>query len=124
MFPCSLRALSRTPSHPLAFPAIYKHFMCNTYIGNKKEREREHGEHGNMTLEHGNDLLSVAGRVCTAKQLEVIRLHETGLGWKRIALILGVSPDTVRSHHRAAVHKIVKEVERVEATRGGSAGET
>jgi DNA-binding CsgD family transcriptional regulator len=77
-----------------------------------------------MTLEHGNDLLAVAGRVCTAKQLEVIRLHETGLGWKRIALILGVSPDTVRSHHRAAVHKIVKEVERVEATRGSSAGET
>jgi uncharacterized protein YjcR len=76
-----------------------------------------------MTLEHGNDLLSVAGRVCTAKQIEVIKLHEAGLGWKRIALILGVSPDTVRSHHRAAVHKILKEVERVEAAGGSAAGQ-
>ena len=68
-------------------------------------------------------LLELARRVCTQKQLEVVRLHDSGLGWKRIALILGVSPDTVRSHHRAAVHKIIKEVERVEVAGSGSAGE-
>lgn len=68
-------------------------------------------------------LIELAGRVCTQKQLEVVRLHESGLGWKRIALILGVSPDTVRSHHRAAVHKILKEVERVQVAGSGAAGE-
>lgn len=67
--------------------------------------------------------MAVARRVCTDKQLQVVQLHETGLGWKRIALILGVSPDTVRSHHRAAVHKILKEVERVEVVRSSAAGE-
>lgn len=68
------------------------------------------------------ELHDIARRVCTDKQLEVIRLRESGLGWKRIALVLGVSPDTVRSHHRAAVHKIVKELQRVEVVRVDSAG--
>lgn len=68
-------------------------------------------------------LLVIARRVCTAKQLEVIRLRETGMGWKRMALVLGVSPDTVRAHHRAAIHNILKEVESVEASGSCAAGE-
>lgn len=79
-----------------------------------------------MIDRHGlspTDLMDIARRVCTAKQLEVVKLHDTGLGWKRISLVLGVSTDTVRSHHRAAIHKITKEVERVEAVRSDSAGQ-
>lgn len=68
------------------------------------------------------ELMDIARRVCTAKQLQVVQLHDTGLGWKRISLVLNVSTDTVRSHHRAAIHKITKEVERVEAVRRDTAG--
>lgn len=67
-------------------------------------------------------LMEIARRVCTGKQLEVIRLRETGMGWKRISLVLGVGPDVVREHHRRGVHNILKEVERVEAAGRGSAG--
>ena len=69
-----------------------------------------------------DELMDIARRVCTEKQLEVVKLHDTGLGWKRISLVLGVSTDTVRSHHRAAIHKITKEVERVEAVCRDTAG--
>lgn len=68
------------------------------------------------------ELEQLAVRVCTSKQLEVIRLRETGLGWKAIALILGVGPDTVRDHHRRAVANVMKEIERVETVRRDPAG--
>ena len=68
------------------------------------------------------ELDDIAWRVCTEKQLEVLRLRETGLGWKAIALILGVGPDTVRDHHRRAVANVMKEIERVETVRRDSAG--
>ena len=67
-------------------------------------------------------LHEMAGRVCTARQIEVIRLRDTGLGWKAIALILGVGPDTVRDHHRRAVVNVMKEIERVETARRDPAG--
>ena len=67
-------------------------------------------------------LHEIARRVCTARQIEVIRLRDTGLGWKAIALILGVGPDTVRDHHRRAVANVMKEVDRVEALRRDPAG--
>ena len=82
---------------------------------------REHGEHGNGSVEHV-DLIVLARAVCTDSQLEVIRLRETGLGWKAIALILGVGPDAVRDRHRRAVANVMKEVDRVEALRRGAAG--
>lgn len=82
---------------------------------------REHGEHGNGSVEHVN-LIVLARAVCTDRQLEVIRLRETGLGWKAIALVLGVGPDTVRDHHRRAIANVMKEVERVETLRRSSAG--
>lgn len=69
------------------------------------------------------ELLSIARRVCTEKQLEVIRLRETGLGWKAIGLMLGIGPDTVRDHHRRAVANVNKEAYRVEALRRDPAGE-
>lgn len=69
------------------------------------------------------ELMDIARRVCTEKQLEVIRLRETGLGWKAIGLVLGVGPDTVRDHHRRAVSKVTKEVDRVQAVRSSSKGE-
>lgn len=70
------------------------------------------------------ELMDIARRVCTDKQLQVIQLRESGMGWKRASLVLGVGPDTVRDHHRAAIRKITKEVERVEAARGGATCET
>jgi DNA-binding NarL/FixJ family response regulator len=69
-----------------------------------------------------DELVAVARRVCTEKQLEVIRLRETGLGWKAIALMLGVGPDTVRDHYRRAVANVNKEADRVEALRRDPAG--
>jgi DNA-binding NarL/FixJ family response regulator len=68
------------------------------------------------------ELEDIAWRVCTEKQLEVLRLRETGLGWKAIALMLGVGPDTVRDHYRRAVANVNKEADRVEALRRDPAG--
>lgn len=68
------------------------------------------------------ELEGIAWRVCTEKQLEVLRLRETGLGWKAIALMLGVGPDTVRDHYRRAVANVNKEADRVEALRRDPAG--
>ena len=68
------------------------------------------------------ELYEIARRVCTEKQLEVIRLRETGLGWKAIGLMLGVGPDTVRDHYRRAVANVNKEADRVEALRRDPAG--
>ncbi len=68
------------------------------------------------------ELHDIARRVCTEKQLEVLRLRETGLGWKAIALMLGVGPDTVRDHYRRAVANVNKEADRVEALRRDPAG--
>jgi len=70
------------------------------------------------------ELMDIARRVCTDKQLQVVQLQETGIGWKRASLILGVGPDTVRDHHRAAMRKILKEVDRVQAVRSGATCET
>lgn len=68
------------------------------------------------------ELNDIARRVCTEKQLEVLRLRETGLGWKAIGLVLGIGPDTVRDHHRRAVANVNKEADRVEALRRDPAG--
>ena len=68
------------------------------------------------------DLVVISRAVCTDRQLEVLRLRETGLGWKAIALVLGVGPDTVREHHRRAIVNVMKEVDRVETLRRSSAG--
>ena len=69
------------------------------------------------------DLYEIARRACTKKQLEVIRLRETGLGWKAIGLVLGIGPDTVRDHYRRAVLNVTKEADRVKAAGSDSAGE-
>lgn len=82
---------------------------------------REHGEHGNESMEHV-DLVAISRAVCTESQLEVIYLRETGLGWKAIALVLGVGPDAVRDRHRRAIANVMKEMQRVEALRRDSAG--
>ena len=68
------------------------------------------------------ELHDIARRVCTEKQLEVLRLRETGLGWKAIGLMLGIGPDTVRDHYRRAVANVNKEADRVEALRRDPAG--
>jgi hypothetical protein len=82
---------------------------------------REHGEHVNTTAEHV-DLTVIARAVCTERQLEVIRLRESGLGWKAMGLILGVGPDAARDRHRRAIANVMKEIERVEALRRDPAG--
>ena len=68
-------------------------------------------------------VLVIARQVCTDKQLQVVQLREAGKGWKASALILGIGPDTVRDHYRAAVLKILKEADRVQALRSSAAGQ-
>ena len=68
-------------------------------------------------------VLVIARQVCTDKQLQVVQLREAGKGWKASALILGIGPDTVRDHYRAAVLEILKEADRVHALRSSAAGQ-
>jgi len=42
------------------------------------------------------DVDSVAERVLSVRQLEAYRLYEAGMGYKRIALMLGIGPDSAR----------------------------
>lgn len=51
----------------------------------------------------------LAERVCTPRQLDVLRLKSQGAGWQRIAQILGLSTATVREHFSRASLRIRQE---------------
>jgi DNA-binding NarL/FixJ family response regulator len=56
------------------------------------------------------ELREIIERVCTPKQIEILKLKHAGWGFKRIALALGVDESTVRGHLRAAERNIRQEV--------------
>lgn len=72
-------------------------------------------------LPPGPDVVALAERVLTAKQLAVMRLVWAGYGYKSMSERLGQSPWTIRDHHQAARRRIdralVAEVESVENVR-------
>lgn len=43
-----------------------------------------------------DDVRVIAARVLTARQLEAFALYEAGMGYKRIAIVLGIAPDSAR----------------------------
>lgn len=49
---------------------------------------------------------AVAESVCTAKQLEALKLWEDGLGYGRISLLLRISPSSARDRVRRALNAI------------------
>lgn len=54
------------------------------------------------------DVWAIARRVCTPAELEALRLHEQ-MGYKRMALHLGLSISTVRGRVDRATAKIMRE---------------
>jgi DNA-binding NarL/FixJ family response regulator len=52
---------------------------------------------------------TLAERVCTPRQVDVLKLKSSGAGWQRIAQILGLSKATVREHFSAASLRIRQE---------------
>lgn len=66
--------------------------------------------------------MAIARAVCTDRQFDVVRLRESGLGWKAMGLMMSLDPATVRGHYRAAVVKIEREVRGVTSIRSDQAG--
>lgn len=60
-----------------------------------------------MTLP--SDFWSTANKVCTTKELEVLNHMARGYGYRRIARILGISPEAVRARYERAHKKITAE---------------
>jgi transcriptional regulator len=56
------------------------------------------------------DLRAIAERVCTVEQLDVLKLKAGGMGYRMIALSLGVTREAVRDRHRRAELNIAREV--------------
>jgi len=48
------------------------------------------------------ELLEVAARVCTDRQLEAMALRVQGYGYKRLSLVMGISPESARDLVRRA----------------------
>lgn len=49
---------------------------------------------------------AVAEELLTDRQLEVFKLWMAGAGHKRIALMLGISPSTARTHKERAIQQM------------------
>lgn len=48
------------------------------------------------------ELLAVAASVCTTRQLEAMVLRVQGYGYKRLSLVMGISPESARDLVRRA----------------------
>lgn len=53
----------------------------------------------------------VALEVCTPGQIEALKLREAGLGYKRIAVILGLQWETVRDRIKRAEATVLREMQ-------------
>jgi DNA-binding CsgD family transcriptional regulator len=58
------------------------------------------------------EISDAALRVCTQRQIDVLRLWVVGMGTRRIALALDISEATAREHLVRARQKIKIEIER------------
>jgi DNA-directed RNA polymerase specialized sigma24 family protein len=54
-------------------------------------------------------------RVCTPRQVDVLKLQAHGYGTRRIAAILGVSRQAIKSRLEIARKRVERELERREA---------
>lgn len=64
------------------------------------------------------DLVAVAERVLTPRQLEIVKLYNSNYGIKRIARVLGITASTVKGHLAAAELKMLKALDK----QGGQEG--
>lgn len=55
-------------------------------------------------------LREVMERVCTQRQIDVVRLRAKNYGYRRIGVVLGIDESTVRAHWKAATKNIQDEV--------------
>jgi DNA-binding CsgD family transcriptional regulator len=55
-------------------------------------------------------LREVMERACTKRQIECLRLHAQGLGYRRIGLVLEIDESTARHHLKAGRVAIKREV--------------
>lgn len=58
--------------------------------------------------EEADDVWAIARRVCTPAELQALQLHEQ-MGYKRMALTLGLSISTVRGRVDRATAKVLRE---------------
>lgn len=56
------------------------------------------------------EIREVAERVCTPRQVEVLKLYAQGMGHRRVARALGVDTKTAREHLEAASRRIRDEM--------------
>lgn len=47
-------------------------------------------------VKNDRELLAVAAKVCTDRQLEAMALRVQGYGYKRLSLVMGISPESAR----------------------------
>jgi len=52
------------------------------------------------------EVRELAERVCTRKELEALKLWDAGAGYRRVALMLGISPSSARDRIVRAVRKL------------------
>ena len=52
------------------------------------------------------DVMKIADKILTRKQLDAFRLHAGGYGYDRIASTLRISRDTARDRVKASIQKI------------------
>ena len=60
-----------------------------------------------------DEIVAIAERVCTRAQIEVVELHEAGLGYRTIGRRLGLSPTSVRDRLDRATERIDAELHRL-----------
>jgi DNA-binding CsgD family transcriptional regulator len=54
------------------------------------------------------ELLRVAAKVCTDRQLEAMALRVQGYGYKRLSLVMGISPESARDLVKRAEDAIAR----------------
>lgn len=52
------------------------------------------------------ELRELAQSVCTPKELEALRLWDAGAGYRRVGLMLDISPSTARDRVQRALRKM------------------
>jgi len=65
---------------------------------------------------YDRELLRLAAEVCTARQLEAMVLRVQGYGYKRLSLVMGISPESARDLVRRAEDAVTRAT--MEATDG------
>jgi DNA-binding CsgD family transcriptional regulator len=59
--------------------------------------------------ETDDEIMTIAQRVCTPKELDALTLYRKGLGYRAIGRTLGISRDAARARIEHAIGKIRKD---------------